>query len=182
MINYLNYQYQSNKGQTTAGKTFNSSIHGSFSDMDYTSAFVNREEVGTGDGSNKVFTLDWTPVDISKDANGDYKAVVVDEDGVTYTIKADGLTATSVEVTTAPTSGKKVFVSYYFMNEEVRSNGFDTFGSAGETASGTEGDGAIGGAGFTNVPEIGLEMQTLPVIATARTLRAYWAFDAKQVA
>lgn len=178
MINYLNYQYQSNKGQTTAGTTFNSSIHGSFSDVDYTSAFVNKEEVGTGDGSNKVFSLAWTPVDIAKDANGDYKITVVDEDGTAYAVASNGLTATQVTLATAPTSGKKVFASYYFMNEEVRSNGYDTFGSAGETASGTEGDGTIGGAGFTNVPEIGLEMKSLPIIATARTLRAYWAFDA----
>lgn len=178
MINYLNYKYQSNKGETKAGTTFLNSLNGSFSDTYYTSAFVNREEVGTGDGSNKVFNLSWTPVDISKDEQGNYKAVVVDEDGTAYTIKANGLTATSVEVTTAPTSGKKVYVSYYFLNEDVRSNGFDTFGTAGETASGTEGDGAVGGAGFTNVPEIGLEMQSLPIIAVARTLRAYWAFDA----
>lgn len=172
MINYLDYQYQSNKGQTTAGTTFNSSIHGSFSDVDYTSAFVNNEVVGLGDGTTVKFALAWTPVDISKDENGNFKAIAKDSDGTVLSIK--DLTQNEIEFNSAPANGKQVIVSYYFMNEEVRSNGFDAFGANGETAN----DGAIGGAGFTNVPEIGLEMKSLPIIAKARTLRAYWAFDA----
>ena len=53
-----------------------------------------------------------------------------------------------------------IVVSYRYDNESVRSDG-------------------PAQAGFTNVPEIELKINSLPIEAKARTLRAYWAFDAQ---
>lgn len=171
MVNYLDFTYQSNKGQTKAGTVFNGALNGSFSDEDYTSAFVNKELVSGADGNKTDFALAWTPVDTRLDENGNFK-VEATVNGVVDTNVT--LTDGGITFASAPAQDAEIVVSYYFLNEVVRSNGFDAFGTTGETAK----DGAVGGAGFTNVPEIGLEMKSLPVIATARTLRAYWAFDA----
>lgn len=192
MINYLDYTYQSNKGQVAKDQVFNGALKGSFSDPDYTSRYVNGEKF-SGDGSNKVFQLAWTPVDIRKviAATGESVLPIITVDGSAVTVDivngdpsqvnpgalvdVNG-TVTFDTAPTAPSDPAKpnVVVKYWFMNEEVRSNGFGAFGTTGETAL----DGAIGGAGFTNVPEIGLQMKSVPVEAQARTLRAYWAFDA----
>ena len=174
MINYLDYTYQSNKGQVAKDQVFNSALHGSFSDKDYTSAFVNGEKYVSENGGETTVQLAWTPVNINKD-------IVVKKNGTTL-VKGTDYTDVTVDgqITglTALSANDEIVTEYYFLNEEVRSNGFGAFGTNGETAN----DGAIGGAGFTNVPEIGLKMNTLPVEAVARTLRAYWAFDAKLVA
>lgn len=191
MINYLDYTYQSNKGQVEANQRFNGALKGSFSDATYTSAFVNGEKF-VGDGSNKVFHLAWTPVDIRKvTQTGESVLPIITVDGSAVSVGVTGDAGTDVIVdangtvtfTTAPSAPSdpnkaNIVVKYWFMNEEVRSNGYDAFGTTGETAN----DGAIGGAGFTNVPEIGLKMNSVPVEAKARTLRAYWAFDAKLTA
>lgn len=170
MINFLDYTYQSNKGEVVAGQRFNGALKGSFSDPDYTSAYVNGETFTSVNGQTD-YNLAWTPVDVNKVAE-----VTVDgqpETGFT-------LTPTGISFTNAPTADKPIVVKYYYMNEEVRSNGFDAFG--GPNTGNQSADGALGAAGFTNVPEIGLKINSEPVIATARTLRAYWAFDAKLVA
>ena len=191
MINYLDYTYESNKGQVEAGQRFNGALKGSFSDPTFTSAFVNGEKF-VGDGSNKVFQLAWTPVDIRKTTpTGESVLPIITVDGSEVNVGVTGEMGKDVIVdangtftfTTAPSAPSdpnkpNIIVKYWFMNEEVRSNGFGAFGANGETAN----DGAVGGAGFTNVPEIGLQMKSVPVEAKARTLRAYWAFDAKLTA
>ena len=174
MINYLDYTYQSNKGAVKNGQVFNGALKGSFSDQDYTSAFINGEKF-SGDGATTDFQLAWTPVNLNDLTKYPFEITVGTTPavyGTDYTVTPDG----AVKFTSAPANGvENIVVKYYFLNEDVRSNGFGAFGVNGEKAN----DGAVGGAGFTNVPEIGLKMQTVPVEATARTLRAYWAFDAQ---
>jgi len=186
MINYLDYTYQSNKGDVVNGQVFNGALKGSFSDKDYTSAFVNGEKF-VGDGSNKVFNLAWTPVDTRVTTQiGESVLPIITVGGSPVTVEIDNgqtnpgaLVSASGVVTfdTAPSNNAEVVVKYWFLNEDVRSNGFGAFG--GPNNGNQAIDGARGAAGFTNVPEMGLKMQTVPVEAKARTLRAYWAFDAQ---
>lgn len=191
MINYLDYTYQSNKGETKAGDIFNGALKGSFSDKDYTSSFVNGEKiVATGTESTNLIPLAWTPVDtraVQPYTNEKLRPVI--------SVNGTELTEAEIGLPGEATTGKKVLVSvngiaftsgnepsandeivvkYFFLNEDVRSDGYGAFPTNNNTAF----DGATGAAGFTNVPEIGLKMQSVPVEAKARTLRAYWAFDA----
>lgn len=193
MINYLDYTYQSNKGEVKDGDIFNGALKGSFSDKDYTSAFVNGETyVWTGNETAGFMPLAWTPVDtraINEYTKESIKPVItvagstLDPDdiavpGDTITTQKAVVSSTGITFTNGnePSAQDKVVVKYYFLNEEVRSNGFGAFG--GPTNGNQAIDGATGAAGFTNVPEIGLKMQSVPVEAKARTLRAYWSFDA----
>lgn len=179
IINYLDYTYQSDKGQAKDGDIFNGALKGSFSDKDYSSRYVNGETFKATAGQT-VFNLRWTPVD-TRGVNP------ITNQSVAPTVTINGTTevpTTDISVTANGTltlsnvslsADDEVVITYYYMNEVVRSNGFGAFGTNGETAN----DGAIGGAGFTNVPEIGLKMQSTTVEAQARTLRAYWGFTAE---
>ena len=180
IINYLDYTYQSNKGTTKDGDIFNGALKGSFSDKDYTSAYVNGETyTATGSEPNNFVPLAWTPVDkrLTNPYTGEnITPVITINGGSPLTVGTDFTVEDSgIKFTNALTASDKVVVKYYYLNEEVRSNGFGAFGANGETAN----DGAVGGAGFTNVPEIGLKMQSTTVEAKARTLRAYWGFTAE---
>lgn len=151
MINYLDYQYSKTKGQTPAGTMFASSINMGKSDMNYSSDLVQNEAVGTGDGSTKVFQLAWTPV------IPDSVTVTVNGAANTnFTVTPEG----ALTFATAPASSSAIVATYAFNNEDVRS------------------DGPVA-AGFTNVPEVELKINSLPVEAHARTLRSFWAFDAQ---
>lgn len=168
MINYIDYQYSKDKGETPAGKMFASSINMGKSDINYTSDLVHGEEIGasgttTYGTQNAPLQLKWFPVRVetftvqagtvvgAADATG-----TISGTGVSGKITADGklyLTFTSA-TTDAPV------IEYRYDNESVQS------------------DGPVA-AGFTNVPEVELKINSLPVTATARTMRAYWAFDAQ---
>lgn len=188
MINYLDYTYQTTKGEAQKDWIFNGALKGSFSDKDYTSAYVNGETyVATGTEVNNFVPLAWTPVDIraineyTKESirpvvtvNGDIQTVGVPGETGTFDVV---VSQTGLTFSSALTADDVVVTKYYFLNEEVRSDGYAAFG--GPTNGNQAIDGATGAAGFTNVPEIGLKMQSVPVEAKARTLRAYWAFDAK---
>lgn len=166
MINYIDYKYSKAKGATAAGTTFASSINMGKSDPNYTNNVVNGEVVGEGDGTDTTFTatLAWSPI-ILDSFTVKAGAVVgtsnnsgtISGTGVSGTITATG--ALSLTYTSAPASGTEIKVSYKFNNEDISSDG--------PTA-----------AGFTNVPEIELKLNSVPVTAQARTLRSYWAFDA----
>lgn len=150
MINYIDYKYSKTKGATEAGKTFASSINMGKSDPEYTSNVVSNEIAGEGDGSKTEFVLAWAPVYV------DTVRVFVNGTEVTPAdVTADGV----VTLASAPADGEKVVASYEFDNESIRSDGPEA-------------------AGFTNVPEIELKLNSVPVTAKARTLRAFWAFDA----
>lgn len=150
MINYIDYQYGKTKGATTAGTTFASSINMGKSDPEYTTNVIKNEAVGTGDGTTKEFKLAWTPVNINT-----VRVTVAGTAVKPTNVTTDG----TITLATAPANGDAVVATYTFDNESVQSDG--------NTA-----------AGFTNVPEIELKLNSVPVTAQARTLRAYWAFDA----
>lgn len=171
MINYMDYNYSKTKGQTKAGQTFASSINMGPSDPFYSSDLVDHEDIGALQASKQYSVkLPWTPVLVgtvtiesedgtfmaSADTTGAITGVGIDTTGEN-TVTADGTikfkTAASVQ------TGKNVYVSYRFNNEDVRSDGPEA-------------------AGFTNVPEVELKINSLPVEATARTMRSFWAFDA----
>lgn len=154
MINYIDYKYSKTKGATLAGTTFASSINMGKSDPEYTSNVISNEVVGEGDGTETEFFLAWTPVmatSLELFVDGTKKTV-----GTDFTLDAD---TGKVTFTTAPASTKVVTANYIFDNESVQSDGPNA-------------------AGFTNAPEIELKLNSIPVTAQARTLRAYWAFDA----
>lgn len=171
MINYMDYNYSKTKGQTKAGQTFASSINMGPSDTWYSSDLVDHEDVGELKASQQYSVkLPWTPVlpgtvtiesedgtfIASADNTGAITGVGIDDAGEN-TVTADGAIQFKTDGTV--TEGQNVYVSYRFNNEDVRSDGFEA-------------------AGFTNVPEVELKINSLPVEAVARTMRSYWAFDA----
>ena len=165
MINYIDYRYAKTKGETKAGHVFNSSINANIgSDREYSSDVVTNEAVGTGDGTTTKFQLAWTPVRV------DTLHVFVDGTEVSPSaVTAAG----EITLGTAPAAGKAVVANYRFDNESVRSDGFAT----GADNYATEDN--FGLAAFTNVPEVELKLNSLPVEARARTMRSFWAFDAQ---
>lgn len=171
MINYMDYNYSKAKGQTKAGQTFASSINMGPSDRWYSSDLVDHEDVGALQASQQYSVkLPWTPVLVgtvtiesedgtfmaSADATGAITGVGIDTSG-TNTVTADG--SIQFKTDASVTTGQNVYVSYRFNNEDVRSDGPEA-------------------AGFTNVPEVELKINSLPIEAVARTMRSYWAFDA----
>jgi len=177
MLNYMDYNYSKSKGKTEAGHTFASSINMGPSDPWYSSNKVDMQEIGkkgaTEYGSTTIpLQLGWYPINldtftvqvgggtepavfgsVSKIENG---VGTITGTGVSGTVTVDGKLALTFD---AQTDDIPV-VSYTFNNEDVRS------------------DGPLE-AGFTNVPEVELKINSLPIEAHARTLRSYWAFDAQ---
>jgi len=164
MINYMNYNYSKDKGTTKAGDTFASSINMGPSDYLYSSDLVKDQDVKLDASGNA--DLAWYPVRV------DTFSVVID--GKEYIpdpatpgkfIAADGtqidgkVSAAGVMSGFTSAASKNVAVTYRFNNEDIRS------------------DGPVA-AGFTNVPEVELEIKSEPVEAVARTMRSFWAFDA----
>lgn len=167
MVNYIDYKYSKAKGATPAGQTFMSSINVGKSDLHYTSDRVKDEVVGTGDGTKTDFvvTLPWAPVILDSftvEAGSAIGAGLADGTitgtGVSGTVAAGG--ALTLKFDAAPTKGTNIVVNYRYRNEDVTSDGPES-------------------AGFTNVPEMELQLKSLPVNASARTLRTFWSFDAQ---
>lgn len=166
MINYIDYNYSKSKGKTRAGDTFASSINMGPSDMNYTSDLVDNQDILL-DGAGKA-DLKWNPIRV------DTFSVVL-SDGKTYEVdkteagkltpinggdKVNGTITPAGVLTIESEASKHVSVTYRFNNEDIRSDGPEV-------------------AGFTNVPEVELKINSLPVEAHARTLRSFWAFDAQ---
>jgi hypothetical protein len=167
MINYMDYRYSKAKGTTPAGQIFNSSINTGLSDPYYSSNIVNDEVVGTIAAISGVAqTLPWVPVNVSSFTVESSGGTVIGAANSAGVITGTGITAGTITAAgvltitfTNAALNEDVIVSYTYDNESVRSDG-------------------SAAAGFTNVPEVELRINSLPVIAQARTLRAFWAFDA----
>jgi len=174
MINYMDYTYSKDKGTTTAGTTFNSSINKYASDTNYSSNLVENEIVGTAtSGQQYSISLKWYPVIantftletadggvIASVTNGTVTGTYIDATGDNTFNTAAGLLKFKLDTLPTASEGQDIVVTYRFNNEDVRSDGPEA-------------------AGFTNVPEVELRINSLPIVATARTLRSYWAFDAQ---
>jgi hypothetical protein len=169
MINYIDYRYAKTKGQTKAGTVFNSSINKLASDPMYSSDVVEGEEFAA---SGTSYSLAWTPV-----IDGSVEAFDVDSTAGTSTpIAISALnTATGAVTLAAAPAGDKVMFNYVFNNEDIRSDGYSEAVGAGNYQT----DDNFGLAAFTNVPEVEMKLNSLPVIAKARTMRSFWAFDAQ---
>lgn len=175
MINYMDYTYSKDKGATLAGTAFNSSINKYASDTYYSSNLVNGEIVGTATaGQQYEVALKWFPVlpetftletadggVIASVVNGVVTGSYIDTEGNNaFNTLAGALKFKLSADLPEASEGQDIVVTYRFNNEDVRSDGPDA-------------------AGFTNVPEVELRINSLPITAQARTLRSYWAFDAQ---
>lgn len=193
MINYIDYSYAKTKGETNKGDVFASSINMGKSDPLYTTDNVNNEPgsvVATeATQTTYPFRLAWTPVipnsvvikvtdgsnvvhTFVSDGSGNLTNTVPSDDWATATMNtATGELVFVLKSGSGIAKDDKVFdyvATYRFNNEDVRSDGYDwddTLATPGQ-------------AGFTNVPEIQLKINTIPIEAKARTLRSFWAFDA----
>jgi len=171
MINYMDYQYSKDKGTTKAGDVFASSINMGPSNHEYSSNRVTDQEIGSAGQTEYGTTafpiqLNWHPVTLGTftvEANdgaiigsADPATGVITGIGVSGKVTVDGrLNLTFTAGTTNPP-----VINYVFNNEDIRS------------------DGPLNSA-FSNVPEVELKLNSLPITATARTMRTYWAFDAQ---
>lgn len=169
MINYFNYNYSNNKGQTKAGDTFNSSLNMNPSDTYYTSGLVKDEVVAKKGNVPTEIQLDWYPIKLNtftiKSGNiigisDEFGNIVFSDDNTTVaaTVLPSGV-LTFIGGSEAKMT-EDVVVNYRFDNESVMQNGPRA-------------------AGFTNVPSAELQIKSIPVNAETRTMRAYWAFDAE---
>ena len=181
MLNYIDYSYSKDKGATKANTTFASSINMGKSDPWYTSDLVKDEDIGAYQAGTEI-NLPWTPVIPT--------SLILTVDGKTYgwngtnffgisgadtDITAGTVTPTSITVTLANAPSNNLSVTYRYNNEDVRSDGYEWNGvNVGDNGY----DAANQRAGFTNVPEIQLDIKSIPITAKARTLRSFWSFDA----
>lgn len=168
MINYIDYRYAKTKGATKAGTVFNSSINMLASDMNYSSDVVEGEEF-TATASQTAFQLAWSPV-LTDTVEMYVNNVAVASTDFTVT----GVGAVTYRGSTPLSAGNKVTFNYRFNNEDVRSDGFNEL-ATGNYATNDN----FGQAAFTNVPEVEMKLNSLPIVAKARTMRSFWAFDAQ---
>lgn len=168
MINYIDYRYAKTKGATKAGTVFNSSINMLASDMNYSSDYVEGEEFAKSGAS---YQLAWTPViESTVEAFS-----VVSSTGVATPVTVSSVnTATGAVTLSSTPAGDIVRFNYRFNNEDVRSDGFNEL-ATGNYATNDN----FGQAAFTNVPEVEMKLNSLPIVAKARTMRSFWAFDAQ---
>lgn len=156
MINYIKYIYGSDKGKTNAGSTFADARNMYASDPNYTAKLVDGEGVKLDD-TQKLAELKWTPViagtvDILIDEklkdNGAGKLVKA-SDGTTEVGTIDYTTG-KITLTLAA-SAKVGLATYQYNNEQIPMN---------------------------DIPEIKLAIESLPITARARRLKAYYSFEA----
>lgn len=172
MINYIDYNYSKTKGKTLAGQRFASSINMGPSDHKYSSDLVDQELIGKTVVNQQVtVNLPWYPIKEAtfsvESADKTFSAVSVngslvgsglDGTGDNTLNVAAGVLKFKLDAGTV-TPDQDIVVTYRYNNEDVRSDGPEQ-------------------AGFTNVPEVELKLNSIPITATARTMRTYWAFDA----
>lgn len=169
IISYLQYEYGTTKGGTTAGTMFSNSLYTGYSDPNYTSRVVT-DEVYAGANAN----LDFTPVIPGTfTATLDDGTVVIEsatvnagvvtlesptDPNVTGTLNyATG--AVNITVSGAQPTGDTM-MTYNYDNETVPFNDMKT-------------------EPYHNViPEMVMEIKQIPIYAKSRKLAAYWGFDA----
>ena len=112
-ITYLNIISGSNKGQTQQGDVFNSPFYLGTPNKNFTSSAV--VESFTGDGSNKVFTVAWTPlVNVAK--------VTVAGAEIPSTDITVDTAAGTVTLANAPAASAEVKVAYTYDNVYIPQN------------------------------------------------------------
>ena len=162
MINYISYEYGSNKGQTTEGTMFASSLNMGASDPNYSANVVDNEILGASGNATISTNVQWTPVrpgTVYVSADG---GTVVGNDDGNGTITGTGITSGTIDYATGAISitftaapADEPVVSYVYDNEEVSV------------------------IPQTKIPEVNLKITSLPVVAQSRKMKAVYAFDAK---
>lgn len=192
MINYISYEYGSDKAPAKAGDMFASSLNMGQSQVNYSSEQVDNETIIAGDTPAEINTnLAWTPVipgTVYVNITTNTSAAVGRDDGKGYIVSEDGTkTLGTIDYTTGAISTKAVAEStgvrkvdgiadakegtatYCYDNQQVFVAGT---GKAGTNTNMTE----FGRA--TNIPEVNLKITSLPVVAKSRKMKAVYAFDA----
>ena len=156
MINYIQYDYGSNKGKTKAGDMFASSLNMGAADPNYSTANIDSEVVAeAGTTTITDANISWTPI-IPGTFALNVDGTVVTDDGA-GNITGTGVTGTidyvkgKLNATISDTPTQDITVSYRYNNEDVPIN---------------------------NVPEVNLKITSLPVQAQSRKMKAVYAFDA----
>ena len=164
MVNYIKYVYNTTKGKTTAGTEFASSLAMGKSDENYTTRRIDLESPSVERAtSNTVISgnLAWTPV-VPGTVNMTFGSVVLTDDGQGNLVATTGLAA-STQATIDYNTGAFEFtlatgdasslptVTYEYNNEYIPAK---------------------------DIPEIGLQIVSVPIQATARRLKAIYAFEA----
>ena len=155
MINYIQYDYGSNKGKTKAGDMFASSLNMGVADPNYSTSAIDGEMIAAAGTTSISATASWTPI-IPGTFGVNVDGTVITDDGA-GNITGTGVTGTidyatgtlAITLTNAPT--QDVTASYTYNNEDVPIN---------------------------NVPEVNLKITSLPVQAQSRKMKAVYAFDA----
>ena len=151
IVSYLRYVYGTDKGATQAGTMFNNSLYTGRSDMNYSSRFVDNEQVL--DSVN----FEFTPI-----LPGTVKVEL--PDGTTYVDNGTGDLVDPLSSTTpvgtinyatgafsCATATAGTTATYEYNNEQVPD---------------------------LKVPEINITLAQIPIYAKSRKLAAYWGFDA----
>lgn len=154
MINYIKYIYGSTKGRTNAGDVFADARNMYASDPNYTSKLVDGEGV-TLDAAKTAAKLKWAPVvagTLVFVGDAEYK-----DNGNGGLVDADGNSVGTVnyetgDITlTAAATAQVAVATYQYNNEFIPAN---------------------------DIPEIKLAIESLPITAKARRLKAYYSFEA----
>ena len=185
MINYISYEYGSNKAPAQAGQMFASSLNMGQSVESYSSQNVENEILSVTTGAATITgNVQWTPVLPGSlyisvvtasgallgqdDGQGNIKdantGATTDFTAGTINYATGEVSITVKENVTGDTS-----VSYAYNNEDVF--------VAGNMVPGADGSSVITQAN-TKIPEVQLKITSLPVVAQSRKMKAVYAFDA----
>jgi len=153
-VRYIQYVYGSDKGQTEAGTSFASPFRKPRSDVWYSSEVVEEEDIGDEGSEEYEGNLSWTPVRPGTvEINVGADTFKDDGNGNFPNLEPDSF----IEYDTGKyklvfdgETGDPVTASYEFNNERAPAT----------------------------VPQIDVRIQTSPVSARSRKLRALYAFDA----
>jgi hypothetical protein len=169
---FFEYKYGSTKGTTTAGNVFPRDF-----DRDYSSEYVNSEQLGIGDGAKwggagakLTAVLSWVPVR-PLDATKGYSLIIREETpaGVVAQTATDNGTGgfTGAVATGAINYGNGAVSNFAFTNAVVNLN---------VVVAKYYYDGELN----TKIPSVNLDISKSPIEATPRRLKALWSSEAAE--
>lgn len=162
IVRYFNFNYGRDKGKTSAGQTFNSSLNMPMNDPHYASNLVDGEKIILD--ANKKYRFKWAPIKLTTFSitDGD-KMYIADNFGqltapgsadVVGTITPAGVLTMVAEFTS------EAIATYRYDNEVVRDDGTNLYPES---------------AGFTNIPTADVEVGAIPVFAEVYPMNATWS-------
>lgn len=165
MVNYIKYLYNTTKGTTTEGDTFASSLNLHATDINYTSRIIAGESHVGSAANAQLFTLSWFPVIAGSLTITQGTTVITDDgDGNLVSTSASGIVAGGSVIYS---TGR---VSYTLAGVDADAND-DLVATCNYTYNNEY-------IPTSNIPEIGLKIESIPVTAYARRLKAVYAFEA----